>query len=233
MRGTSPRIAGISLVHEFGQRKRSELPPLQAQHSPEHIWPLKRTQEKSSHSQYLPVTFPKSLLWQTHCPQVHSPRWLQRGWPGRGLQLSCCEGLYSSSEHSQCEPRRPGLQRHTPHSSVPLPRLQDELLASAWLSQEQLQLKFTTTVRLSLKPTGLMVKDFCRSRGHPRTLASMLKLTWRAEGCVWVSAPLAQDRGYLLQDGLSSSPMPKLKRPRNGTHQVSLGFSKLSQHSLG
>lgn len=39
--------------------------------------------------------------------------------------------------------------------------------------------------------------------------------------------------GYPLQAGLSSSPTPKLKRPRNGTHQVSLGFSKLSQHDLG
>lgn len=210
MHGTSPKIAGVSLVHELGQRNRPDLPPLQAHHSPEHIWPLKRTQEKSSHSQYLPVTFPKSLLWHTHCPQMHSPRWLQRGWPGPGLQLSCCEGLYSSSEHSQCEPRRPGLQRHTPHSSVPLPRLQDELLASAWLSQEQSQSKFTTTVRLSLKPTGLMVKDFCRSRGHPRTLASMLKLTWRAEGCVWVSVLPAR---YW---GTHSSPRPSLRSPEMG-----------------
>lgn len=155
---------------------------------------------------------------------MHSPRWLQRGWPGLGLQLSCCEGLYSSSEHSQCEPRRPGLQRHTPHSSVPLPWLQNELLALAWLSQEQSQSKFTTTVRLSLKPTGLMVKDFCRSRGHPRTLASMLKLTCRAEGCAQVSVPPGQYWGTHSSTCLRSPEMGPTR---------SLGFSKLSQHSLG
>lgn len=144
---------------------------------PEHNSPLERRQLKSSHSQYGPQTFPKSLERQAHWPHTQSPRLLQAGVSGLGLHLSCWVGLYSPSEHSHREPSRPGSHRHMPHSKVPLPWWHKELAGSEDCWHVQSHAKSTVTSRVSLKPIVFIVKVRFFSLGQPWSFASMLNET--------------------------------------------------------